>query len=169
MGKDSQDDLGSSKKLEKTVVYKRELFGIIKGKRIVEDEKSNLREVAELVIKREAATDRRMRINEEIKKLQEEDAGILTYLTIIDEKLEAFGSIRYTEDFLDALIEEEILQSKKGNLIRLKDEVMKGISSVETVLAIIDQDTELRDFIYGQHEGTFIAKMFRNISNMGEG
>ncbi|MGE7951917.1 hypothetical protein [Lysinibacillus xylanilyticus] len=166
LGKDSKEDLGSSRKKENAIVYKRDFFGIIKGKRINEN---CLHEVAELVIKREAATDRRMRIDEEIKKLQKEDAGIITYLSNIDEKLEAFGSIRYTEDFLDALIEEETLRSKKGNLIRLKDEVIKGTSGVETVLAIIDQDTELRDFIYKQHEGTFVAKMFRNISNMGEG
>ena len=135
--------------------------------KVSDNEVNIINSISTVVSERDAALSRKERIAQEIERLQTEDEGIDNYISGIDEKLEAYGSIRYTEEFLEQLIQEELLKSKRENLIRLKDEVMKGESTVETILSLIDLDAEIKSFILGQHEGSSIGRLFNNIIGMG--
>lgn len=126
-----------------------------------------IKNISKKVVERDAALSRKERIALEIKALQQEDTEIDQYLFEIDETLEAFGAIRYTEEFLELLIQVEMLRSKKNNLIRLKDQVMKNEVTVETILALIDLDSEITSYIYEQHEGSKVAWLFNIIKMKG--
>lgn len=136
----------------------------------LDDEEVNIiKTISKTVSERDAALSRKERIAKEIEMLQAEDADVDRYILGIDEKLEAYGSIRYTEEFLEMLIQEELLRSKRENLIRLKDEVMKGEATVISILALIDMDPIIKPFIACQHEGSKIGRLFKTIVGMGGG
>ena len=147
------------------------LFFIKKEKKIEEintEEVNVIKQLGSAFSQIEGAKDRKGRITQAIMALQEEERALDNFIRGKEEILEAYGKVRYTEELLDLLIQEEILSSKRLNLIRLKDEIMKGTMTPETIVSLIILDKKVKKYIDVQAEGSKVAKLFQNITKMGE-
>lgn len=124
---------------------------------------------AMIEIRREIAEEEREK-EENLAKINEFQTRNEELDTIIDEKktlLIDYGKIRYTETLLDKMIAEEVMESKKMNLMRLKEELMKGDITAEKVLELLRLDTVVLSHLQIIHKETIISRIGKNFSKRG--
>lgn len=138
------------------------------------DDQSQSKENTKII---EAMLELRRGIAEEEREKEENLAKINEFQTrnedldtIINEKktlLMDYGKIRYTDSLLDELIAKEVMESKKMNLIRLKEELMKGDITAEKVMELLRLDTTVLSFLQVIQKESFLSKIGKNFSKRG--
>lgn len=129
-----------------------------------------LKIIEEMVeLRREIAEEEREK-EENTAKINELQARNDEIDNILDEKktlLIDYGKIRYTESLLDEMVDKEILESKKMNLQRIKEELMRGDISAEKVIELLRLDSDINIYIKVTHKETFVSKIGKNFSKRG--